>query len=169
MQIQAANNKNEIIVFFNIIERCRSVMATHQSGQWQGQEPSLNTLMHDYTQGHLYFAYNQQEIIGGCALLPYDSDYGSLLTGSWFNEDPYIAIHRFAIDPRLHGQGYGKRLLLGLEKIVHLMARVNIRVDTHKANVAMHRLLIGSGYQICGTVLLKHAGERVVYQKVLRE
>ncbi len=169
MHILKAKNNIETTLFFNIIERCRIVLAKHESGQWQGQEPSMKTLIEDLHNQYLYLGFEHNNIIGGCALLPFEKDYENLLSGLWKNDHPYIVIHRFAIDPQFHGLGYGKALLLGIETTVQSMQRVNIRVDTHKANVPMHRLLISCGYQVCGTVLLKQAGERVVYQKILKE
>jgi GNAT superfamily N-acetyltransferase len=152
-----------------IVRQAKEIMKHHHSGQWQGSEPSEQTITHDIHQKQYYGLYVDNELVGGCALLPYEDDYHPLVSGQWLNTNPYMVIHRFVIDAEKHRQGFGLALLQSLEEVVQAHGIHNIRVDTHELNKPMHRLLIKAGYIQCGQALLKQAGLRVVYHKMIGE
>ena len=152
-----------------MIDAAKKIMKHHQSGQWQGTEPSVQTIINDVNKKQYYGLYIDEELVGGCALLEYEDDYHPLVSGAWLNNSPYKVIHRFVIDASKHRQGLGYFLLQEVEKIVQKEGIYNIRVDTHERNQPMHQLLIKAGYIPCGEALLKQAGLRVVYHKVIGE
>jgi GNAT superfamily N-acetyltransferase len=149
------------------IDRCRGLMVHHQSGQWQGREPSLETLRHDILEKRYFLAYVGDERIGGTAILNHDLAYNQLLSGQWLNNQPYWVLHRFFINPDVHNQGFGMALLIAIEEKAKLDQIYNIRLDTHERNLPMTKLLIKAGYAWCGQVDLPHAGLRMVYHKVI--
>jgi GNAT superfamily N-acetyltransferase len=159
----------DLPIIMRMIESAKIIMKDHQSGQWQGIEPSEQTLLNDISQNQYYGLYIGEELVGGCALLDYEADYHPLVSGRWLNESPYIVIHRFVIDARKHRQGLGFVLLQEVEKTVKAKNIYNIRVDTHELNQPMNQLLIKAGYIPCGQALLKAAGLRVVYHKEIGE
>nr|HPQ29103.1 hypothetical protein [Desulfobacteraceae bacterium] len=42
----------------------------------------------------------------------------------------------------------------------------NIRVDTHKDNISMKRILIKKGFQYCGVIYNQWGDERLAFQRV---
>jgi len=41
----------------------------------------------------------------------------------------------------------------------------NVRIDTHRDNAAMLKLLESMGFKFCGVVWLENGDERLAYQK----
>jgi RimJ/RimL family protein N-acetyltransferase len=151
------------------IDRCRPVMASHQSGQWQGNEPSKTTILQDILNGTYYLLSIDEVTVGGCASLNNEPAYNHLISGSWLNQNPYRVLHRFFIDPSHHQKGYGAMLLRATEQWVLAQGIHNIRLDTHARNEPMKKLLLKAGYPCCGEVNLPQAGLRLVYHKVIGE
>jgi GNAT superfamily N-acetyltransferase len=147
------------------IELCRPILAAHQSGQWQGTEPSQKTIENDILHRQFYLLTFNDRLIGGAALLPRDNAYDHLLSGAWLNQDPYIVIHRFFIHPTFHGQKLSKVFLTLIEEWVWRKGINNIRLDTHERNIPMKGLLRSMSYLQVGRVNLPQAGERMVYHK----
>ncbi len=157
---------NDILWIMQAIELCRPILASQQSDQWQGKEPSLKTIQNDVKQKQFYLLKNRNQSIGGAALLSKDDAYDHLMSGSWLNQDPYIVIHRFFVHPTFHGQKLGKVLLTCIEDLVWASGTQNIRLDTHERNAPMRGLLKSLNYVEVGRVNLPQAGERLVYHKV---
>ena len=148
------------------IDLCRPILARHQSGQWQGKEPSKHTIENDIKNKQFYLLIGDRECLGGTALLHKDEAYDYLLSGSWLNQEPYIVMHRFFIHPLYQGKKLGKVLLRLIEEHVWNQGILNIRLDTHERNLPMRALLKSMSYQQVGRVNLPQAGERLVYHKV---
>jgi len=151
------------------IDGCRQQMAAHQSGQWQGKEPSLATIEEDIFHQRYYVLFEDNQPCGGAALMNHEPGYDHLLEGQWLNQDPYMVIHRLFIAPLFQGRHLGKILLVQLELQVQEFHIHNIRVDTHALNQPMRGLLNRQHYQEVGKAWLPQAGERLVYHKVLGE
>lgn len=168
MSIKKINNYTHLLLIQQMYEKAKILLRFHQSGQWQNHEPSLNTIQKDIDQGQFYGLYQDDQLVGTCALLHEDSSYKTLLKGSWLNDDPYIVIHRFVIDESYHRLGYGLRFLSLIEKISLEKGIFNIRVDTHVRNKPMTNLLLKCRYIKCGEAYIEGAGARIVYHKDMR-
>ena len=44
---------HDVLKIMSMIDQARVILASHQSGQWQGEEPSLATLVNDIKQSQL--------------------------------------------------------------------------------------------------------------------
>ena len=89
-----------------------------------------------------------------------DHTYGKI-DGKWLNDEPYGVVHRIARGPSGKGAGafclewcYGQW--------------PNIRIDTHRDNVAMLKLLERLGFVYCGVVWIDSGDERLAFQRVIR-
>ncbi len=88
-----------------------------------------------------------------------DSDYNRIFDGQWRNDDPYVAIHRVASAGNV--AGLTRAIFDWCEKIC-----LNIRIDTHRDNRIMQRVLTKNGFTYCGLIYLKSGAERLAYQRV---
>lgn len=43
----------------------------------------------------------------------------------------------------------------------------SIRVDTHRDNISMQKMLLKNGFKYCGIIYLKDGSERLAYDKLL--
>jgi GNAT superfamily N-acetyltransferase len=151
-----------------MIEQARLLLALHHSGQWQGKEPSMETILNDIKLQQYWVLEENLSICAGAALLPWDEDYQVLHEGQWLNEEPYRVLHRFVVASTKLRQGLGKQLIQQLEQVTMSQGVYNIKVDTHVRNVPMVRLLNQLGYIRCGVVILKGHLIREAFQKRLR-
>jgi RimJ/RimL family protein N-acetyltransferase len=151
------------------IDACRLQLATHESGQWQGSEPSLKTITEDIDKNRYYLLHVNGQPVGGTAILTDEPAYNTLLSGAWLNQEAYLVLHRFFISPLFQRQHYGQYLLMSVETLMRKppFKVHNIRIDTHALNLPMRRLLKRMAYNLCGEVELPNAGQRLVYHKVI--
>lgn len=151
------------------IDGCRPLMAKHNSGQWQGHEPSVATIEKDIYYQRFYLLLENEQPCGGAALLNHEPAYDSLLEGHWLNAEAYMVIHRFFIAPSFQGRHLSKMLLAQLEHRIEQYQMRNVRLDTHALNQPMRGLLARLQYSQVGRAWIANAGERLVYHKVLGE
>jgi RimJ/RimL family protein N-acetyltransferase len=168
MSIKKINNYTNLLLIYQMYEKAKILLSFHQSGQWQNHEPSLRTIQKDIELEQFFGLYQDDQLIGTCALLQEDSSYKTLLKGTWLNDEPYIVIHRFVIDETYHRLGYGSQFLSLIEKMSLEKGIFNIRVDTHVRNTPMTKLLLKHRYIECGEAYIEGAGERIVYHKEMR-
>jgi hypothetical protein len=85
--------------------------------------------------------------------------YAKIYEGAWLNDAPYGVIHRIAVAE----QGRG---IIGF-CIDECFSRCqNLRIDTHRDNLPMHRALTNRGFVYCGIIYLENGDERLAYQKL---
>ena len=88
-----------------------------------------------------------------------DEDYAVIGDGSWLEEErPYWVVHRVA--------SYGGRGAAAWCLDWCWQRCDNLRIDTHRDNLPMQRLLEKCGFGLRGVVSCRHGGERMAYQKL---
>ncbi|HPD88025.1 MAG TPA: GNAT family N-acetyltransferase [Oscillospiraceae bacterium] len=140
--------------------------------QWTGSYPSEDIFFDDLDAGHLFVLCQEDLLIGFVSIgFEPEPDYAEI-DGKWLNDEPYAVVHRLGIDPDWHGFGFGGNLLTMAEKLCEQREIRNIRADTHRQNAAMKKTFEDAGFQFCGVITLKDAGDeadllRDAYQKVI--
>lgn len=85
--------------------------------------------------------------------------YRVIREGAWLDAAPYGVVHRIAAAEQGHGAA--------AYCLDWCLAQCgNIRIDTHRGNKPMQRLLARLGYAYCGLIDLEEGrGERLAFQK----
>jgi len=169
MSIKKIHNHKQLSLIETMYQKAKILLSFHQSGQWQHHEPSLQTIEEDIRLGQFFGLFQKDQLVGTCSLLRNEPSYEILTHGAWLNEEPYIVIHRFVIDSSLHRLGLGSQFLRAIEALALQEGVYNIRLDTHRLNIPMTKLLEKNHYLECGEAFIKGAGSRVVYHKVVRK
>lgn len=157
MEVRLAT-KQDIDAVCHIYEAAKQFMATHGNpDQWPGEYPGLREAKGDVRRGTLMVAVNDSGEVVGC----FDFEGGDIvdylrIDGAWLNKFPYYSIHRMAV--LRQGEGIGGAMLDWICKAAN-----NVRVDTHEDNKPMQALLESRGFVRCGTVHLRHVGDRIAY------
>lgn len=132
--------------------------------QWNGPYPDPDAIMRDISRGSSYVIEDDGVITGTFAFIPgieptYDVIYG----GEWLDDHlPYATIHRIAGCHGSHG--------IFDSCMAWCSGRIsNIRIDTHRDNHIMQKLISRSGFSYCGIILLADGAERLAYQRVGRQ
>ena len=94
---------------------------------------------------------------------PQDKKYIKLNT----NENPYAVVHRIAVADACRRKGIAREILHYTEELCAERGIKDIRIDTHRDNLAMRSLLKKMGYSHCGRITLTSGAFREAYHKVL--
>ena len=87
-----------------------------------------------------------------------DPTYARIEDGKWLNNNKYGTIHRLASNGRIEHV---------FSKVLDYVSQFNvdIRIDTHKDNERMRRLIEEKGFTYCGIIYVRDGTPRLAYQK----
>lgn len=126
--------------------------------QWTNGNPCETVLREDIKAGQSYMVEDEGKPIATFAFVPCpDSTYACIYQGEWLDDAPYYVIHRMASLADVHGI---MSTVLGFA----FSHTPNIRIDTHRKNATMRRLLLKHGFRYCGIIYLADGAERLAYQ-----
>ncbi|MDO5141912.1 MAG: GNAT family N-acetyltransferase, partial [Eubacteriales bacterium] len=128
--------------------------------QWGDGYPHRDLLEQDIALGRSYVCEADGRLLATfCLTTAEEADYRTIDEGAWLDDAPYGVVHRIAVGEP--GRGVAAFCLDWC-----LAQCGNIRIDTHRDNRPMQRLLERLGYTYCGVVELSGGkGERLAYQK----
>ena len=100
--------------------------------------------------------------------------YDRIVDGAWSVDDrdaegawQYLAIHRVAIAVANRGSGISTAILEYAAQTARELGRNSLRIDTHRGNVVMRRMLEKHGFVHRGTIFLQNGDPRVAYERLL--
>ena len=159
-----------------IIEEARRTMAALGIDQWQNGSPNRAMIEEDVSlgQGRVVEA-EDGTVVGTFALLDDgEPTYDRIYDGAWLTADrdvdgtvAYLAIHRVAIAVSRRGSGISTAIIAYAADAARGLGRKSLRIDTHRGNVVMRRMLTKHGFVHCGTIYLQNGDGRVAYELVL--
>lgn len=163
-----------------IYEGARAFMAEHGNPtQWGTTEPPRFKIEQDIADGTCYVCVERKQETEGIeidldkkekkaeldqieAVFYYrigdDPTYKRIYEGKWLNDHMYGVVHRIASAGHVKGAGTFC-LRWAYEKCG------NLRIDTHKNNIVMQKLLKKLGFVCCGVIRIEDGTERLAYQK----
>ena len=154
-----------------IFEEARRTIAALGIDQWQNGYPSEDVIIADIELGQSYVCEIDGKICGTFAMLENrEPTYDKIYEGHWLTGDDsrdYIAIHRVAISVSSRGSGLSGKIIGFAADFAKEKGRVSLRIDTHRGNSVMRRMLEKNGFQYCGIIYLESGDERVAYEKTL--
>lgn len=146
-----------------IYANARSFMAkAGNPTQWGNSFPPQELIKEDIALGRNYVCLRNERIQGVFALISDDDPTYRVIDGKWLNDEPYCAVHRVA--SRGEEKGVASEILEWCFDQCN-----NIRIDTHRNNIPMQRVLEKNGYQLCGRIWVEDGSERMAYQKISSE
>ena len=137
----------------------REQMAAAGNPQWAGGRPSEETIRSDIESGNSYVMLDGDVLVGVFTLiLGAEPTYAVIEDGAWLDDEPYGTLHRIASNGK--ARGVMQAALAFCERV-----SPNMRVDTHKKNLAMQHILEKHGYTYCGRIYVEDGTPRRAYQK----
>ena len=129
-------------------------------GQWGEDRPVVGKIRADIAASNMHIIECAGRAVGAFALIPgEDPTYAVIEDGSWLDTSPYCTVHRIASDGSVRGV-FDAALLFCLSKTAH------IRIDTHKDNKTMLRLLAARGFSRRGIIHLENGDERIAFERI---
>jgi GNAT superfamily N-acetyltransferase len=154
-----------------LFDEARGTIAALGIDQWQNGYPSEDVVREDIALARAYAVTDGGELCGTFVLIE-DGEvtYDRIYDGHWRTGDEatdYLAIHRVAISVRMRGKGISTALIEYAAQRARALSRRSLRIDTHRGNVVMRRMLEKHGFVYCGIIYLQNGDERVAYEKLL--
>jgi len=111
---------------------------------------------------------DNDKVIGTVAV-SFDGEktYENIYEGEWLSNDKYAVIHRMAVDNNYKGNGISSVMNKNIEEMCLISDVHSIKVDTHKENSSMQKMLKKNGYKYCGIIHLLDGNERIAFEKLL--
>lgn len=126
--------------------------------QWGHNYPSADLIKDDIANEVCYLICDDDSPHGVFALFCGDEPtYEYIENGEWLNDEKYVTLHRIASDGKVHG--IFKCAIEYCKSISN-----NIRIDTHKSNIIMQKLIEKEAFEKCGTIYVKDGTPRIAYQ-----
>lgn len=160
------SKETDVERIMEIIREAQKTMAARGIDQWQNGYPNADTIQTDLLQGISYVLIERGEIVATAAIsFLLESTYEKIYEGQWLFEKPYVVVHRLAVDETGKGKGYAAILLKEAEKMCKQKGVTSFKIDTHKDNFPMQRLLEKQGFSYCGIIYLQEGSPRLAYEK----
>ena len=175
MQIRKTTAR-DIDAVMAIIEEARRTIAALGIDQWQNGTPNRAMIEEDVLLGQSRCVVNDDgQIVGTFALIDNgEPTYNRIFEGAWTLPDldprgnyAYLAIHRVAISVAKRGSGISTAIIDYALQAARELDRNSLRIDTHRGNVVMRRMLEKHGFTHRGTIYLQNGDPRVAYERLL--
>lgn len=152
---------DDLPVLRTIFDNARRFMVrTGNPNQWEEGFPPQAVLEADIQAGCSYVCVEDGRILATFFFSTAgEPTYRVIREGAWLDAAPYGVVHRIAAAEQGHGAA--------AYCLDWCLAQCgNIRIDTHRDNKPMQRLLARLGYTYCGLIDLEEGrGERLAFQK----
>ena len=159
-----------------VIEEARRTIAALGIDQWQNGTPNRAMIEEDVALGQSRCVVDDQGMVVGTFALISNGEptYDRIFEGAWTLADAddagncgYLAIHRVAIAVAKRGSGISTAILDCAAQTARELGRHSLRIDTHRGNVVMRRMLEKHGFAHKGTIYLQNGDPRVAYERIL--
>lgn len=128
--------------------------------QWKAGYPGTVEILSDIAMGHGYICEDKGEVLAVFYFAEGpDPTYLNIYGGAWQSDEPYSVIHRVAV--KYHGRG-----IIDFIFSECFEASGHLRIDTHKDNIPMQRVLARNGFLPCGIIHLENGDERIAFEKI---
>lgn len=162
--------KEDIGEIMGIIKKAQDHLKSQGIDQWQNGYPNEATIEKDIDQDSFYVLVEDNEILGITALIfGEDITYKKIYEGKWLTSGKYAVIHRMAVDLDKKRKGLASKILKEVEKTTIDNNIYSIKVDTHRDNKGMQKLLEKNDFKYCGIIYLKDGNERLAFEKILEK
>lgn len=152
-----------------IITEAQLYFRQNKINQWQDGYPNRDSILSDMEKGDSFVILDGDKIIGTTAIsFSIEASYNEIFQGQWLEDREYAVVHRVAFDNDYKGKGLGTEVFKYAEKLCRQRKVFSIRVDTHRDNLAMQRLIKKNGFKYCGVIYLEDGAERLAYEKILK-
>lgn len=151
-----------------IIAQAQAYLAAQGVDQWQDGYPDEAVMGEDIALSRGY-VYERDGKVCGIATIVFDGEptYDKIFEGAWETAEPYACIHRIAVDATLRGSGVSGAMMRAADDLIRAKGMTSVRIDTHRDNVIMQRMLAKNGYRKCGIIYLDTGAERIALEKSL--
>ena len=161
--------KDDIPSIMSIIKDAQNYLNDLDIDQWQDGYPNVEQISIDIKNEDSFVIKNFEEsIMGTVVFTTKEEPTYSDVDGSWLTapDSKYGVIHRLAVSNKFRSSGVAKYVFQHCEKELVNANIKSMRIDTHRDNKGMQKLITGMGYIYCGVIILSSGAERLAFEKV---
>lgn len=153
----------------NIFRQAQAFLRENGVNQWQNGYPNPDTIRDDL-ENHYGYVLAEEDKVLGTAAVSFDGEktYQCIHQGQWISRHDYAVIHRMAVDNQCRGKGLSSIMIKNIEEICLKKGVHSIRVDTHRGNLPMQKVMKKNGFAYCGLIYLEDNSERMAFEKILQ-
>lgn len=167
MEITKAK-KEDVKEIMNIINQAKVYFKNNGIEQWSKEYPNENIFEEDIDNNCSYVLKNHGIILGTfCINIGQDKNYNEIYEGNWISDRLYGTIHRVAILEEEKGKGIFSKIVEFCEDYCIKNGAYSIRVDTHKNNKSMLKVIEKHKFKKCG-IIYTEDGQRIAFEKIIR-
>lgn len=160
--------ESDINEIMDIIKIAQEHFKSEGIDQWQNNYPNHEVIKKDIDNNNSYILKENEKTLGTTAVIfDGDENYNTIYDGEWLSLGEYTVIHRMAIDFNQRGTGLASIFLKEIEKLSKDRGIYSMKVDTHRENIPMQKLLLKNEYKECGIIYLEDKAERIAFEKLL--
>lgn len=149
-----------------IISQAQEYFKNQGINQWQNNYPNEEVINADIAKGDSYVLEKDGKIVA-TSVISFDKEetYDVIYDGQWITDDKYAVIHRVAVDNVSKGLGISHKIIEFAEEMCRAKDVHSIKIDTHKDNLSMQKMLQKNGFKYCGIIHLSYGDERLAFEK----
>lgn len=150
-----------------IIYQAQNYFKDNGIDQWQNNYPNYETIKNDIKNGYAYVLEENDQIIGTVAVsFDGEKSYDTIYEGQWLSNNKYAVIHRMAVDNNYKGKGLSSVIMKHVEVVCLKNGVHSIKIDTHKKNKSMQRVIGKNNFNYCGIIYVDDKSKRVAFEKL---
>ena len=160
--------EKDIVIVMNIVNQAQEYFRSQGINQWQNGYPTKNVFTQDICNGRSYVVENDGMVVGTFFFaIDEEPTYKKIYEGSWQHDSVYGMIHRVAVDNSMKGNGIGGKIVAFATEQCKKQNIASLRIDTHKDNISMQKMLTKNGFEPRGIIYLEDGAERIGFEKML--
>ncbi len=166
---------SEVSALCRLFDEARGTIKQLGIDQWQNGYPSADVILADIESDNSYIVTVDGELCAAFTLIKNgEPTYDQIFDGEWltgFSESGsspcYYALHRVAVSVKHRGHGISTAIIDHSVSMARLEGKTSLRIDTHRGNIVMRKMLEKHGFLHCGTIFLANGDERVAYERLI--
>jgi GNAT superfamily N-acetyltransferase len=159
---------SDLPAIMRLIDAAVSAMLAAGKHQWDRTYPATEHILADIAARVAYVMEDGGGLLAYCAIDFRGEPAYPRIEGEWLTpaDEPYVVVHRLAVDPALQGRGVGSQVLRAVERLAAGQGVGSFKVDTNYDNYVMLHLMEKLGFAYCGKIHYER-GERLGYEKLI--
>lgn len=160
------SEKSDVKSIMKIIKQAQEYLKSQGIDQWQNNYPNDDVINSDISKGESYVVEENGNIVATSVIsFNKEKTYDIIHEGKWLTDGKYAVIHRIAVDNTCKGLGVSHKIIEYAEEMCKEKGINSIKIDTHKENLSMQKMLEKNGFKYCGIIHLADGAERLAFEK----
>lgn len=159
---------SDLAAIMRLIHAAVDAMLAAGKHQWDHTYPATEHILNDLAAHIAYVMEDEEGVMAYCAVDFRGEPAYPGIEGEWLTptDDPYVVVHRLAVDPALQGHGIATRVFRAVENLAAGQGIGSFKIDTNYDNFVMLHLMEKLEFEHCGTIHYER-GDRMAFEKLI--